>query len=145
VDASYLSALAGLAGAIIGGVTSFATTWLTTSVQARNARLAAERNARQDLYGRYMDELATPFAEALKSDKVDYCKLIGAFALRGRIELLSSRPVVQAAELALKFIVDLTMGPSRSEAEMRAMMDDSRTDVISDFAKACRAELRALG
>lgn len=36
-------------------------------------------NGRHDLYGRYMDEFATLFAEALKSDKVDYAKLIGAF------------------------------------------------------------------
>jgi hypothetical protein len=145
LDGAYLSALAALAGAIIGGVTSFATTWLTTTTQARAARLAAERSDRQDLYGRFMTELATLFAEALKSDKVDYAKLIGAFALKGRIELMSSGPVVEAADRALKFVVDLTMGPPRSDAEVRAMMDDRNVDVIGAFAKACRGELQALG
>ena len=146
LDGAYLSALAALAGAIIGGVTSFATTWLTTTTQARVARLAAERSDRQDLYGRYMTELATLFAEALKSDKVDYAKLIGAFALKGRIEPMSSGPVVDAADQALKFVVDLTMGPPpRSDAEVRAMMDDRNADVIGAFAEACRGEQQALG
>ncbi len=140
MDGAYLSAHAGLAGAIIGGVTSFATTWLTTSFQAKNARLAAERTARQDLYGRYMDEIATLFAEAL-----DYAKLIGAFALKGRIDLMSSRGVIVAADRALKFVVDLTMGRPRADADVRAMMDDPHADGIGAFANACREELQELG
>ncbi len=71
MDPATLSTLAGLAGAVIGGTTSFATTWLTTTAQARGARLAAERAARQDLYGRYMDELAAPYGDAIRSESVD--------------------------------------------------------------------------
>jgi len=39
----------GLAGVVIGGGTSLATTWLTMISQTRAARVAAERYARQDL------------------------------------------------------------------------------------------------
>jgi hypothetical protein len=144
MDASFIPAFAGLAGAIIGGVTSFATTWLTTTAQARTAQLAAERSARQDLYGRYMDELATLFAAAIRADRVDYDKTIAAFALRGRITLMASPPVVESAGRALRFVVDLAMGPPRGDDEVRAMMDDSRADVIGEFAATCRAELKAL-
>ena|SRR5271165_3597433 len=82
-------------------------------------------NGRHDLYGRYMDEFATLFAEALKSDKVDYAKLIGAFALKGRIELMSSVGVVAAADWALKFVVNLTMGPAVQRG--RPAGDDGRS------------------
>ena len=92
LDTAYLSTLAGLAGAVIGGATSFATTWLTTTSQARAARLAAERGARQELYGRYMDEIAALYAAAIRSERVDYDKTTGAFALKGRITLMSSEP-----------------------------------------------------
>lgn len=114
---------------------------LTTTSQARAARLAAERYAREDLYGRYMDEIAALFAAAIKSEAADYDKTTGAFALKGRITLLSSRPVVEAADKALKFVVDLSMRPRLSDAEVRIMMDDTKANVIDEFAQACRAEL----
>jgi len=53
--------------------------------------------------------------------------------------------VVEAAGRALNFVVDLSMSPPRSDAEVRAMMDDARANVIDAFAEACRAELAALG
>ncbi len=145
MDSGTLSTLAGLAGAIIGGATSLATTWLTTTAQARAARIAAERAARQDLYGRYMDQIAALYAGAIQSETVDFDKTVSAFALKGRIVLTASAPVVQAAERALKFVVDLSMGPPRSAAEMRAMMEENEANVIDLFARACRAEILALG
>ena len=145
MDSGTLSTLAGLAGAVIGGATSLATTWLTTTAQARAARLAAERAARQDLYGRYMDEIAGLYAAAIRSEAADYDKTVGAFALKGRIALMASQPVVEAAETALKFVVDLSMGPRRGEAEVRSMIDSAEANVIDLFARACRAEIAALG
>jgi hypothetical protein len=144
MDQAYLSAVSALAGTVIGGVTSFATTWLTTSAQAREARLAAERGKREDAYGRFMEVLAALYAHALDSEGVNYPRLAEAYALRGRIVLMCSQPVATAADAALKFIVDLALGPRRSEAEMRQMMDDHRMDAIGAFAEACRVELTAL-
>jgi hypothetical protein len=144
MDSATLSTFAGLAGAVIGGATSLATTWLTTATQARNARLAAERAARQDLYGRYMDELAALYAAALRAESVNFDRAASAFALRGRIGLMGSGPVVEAAEKALKFVVDLSMGPKRDEAEVRAMMDSDEANIIDAFAATCREEIQAI-
>ncbi len=58
---------------------------------------------------------------------------------------MASAPVVEAAEQALKFVVDLSMGPGLSEAEVRAMMDDAKADAIGAFAKVCREGLNARG
>ena len=71
-------------------------------------------------------------------------KTANAFALKARTGLMASAPVFDEAEKALKFVVDLAMGPKRREAEVRAMMDASEANVIDAFARACRAELRAL-
>ena len=39
MDAAYVSAFAALGGALIGGLTSFATSWLTQQTQARAQQL----------------------------------------------------------------------------------------------------------
>jgi hypothetical protein len=145
MDPVYLSTISALAGTIIGGVTSFATTWLTTTMQTKAARLGVEKTKREVLYGSFMDEVAQLYSRALENNgSVDYGKLNGAFALRGRIILLSSQAVYESADRALKFVVDIALGPPRTAAEMRKMMDDRKTQVIDEFAETCRQELQTL-
>jgi hypothetical protein len=69
---------------------------------------------------------------------------VNAFALKGRITLLSTTAVIQSTDQAVKFLVDLYMGPRRTPEEMRAMMDIQSEDAIGDFARVCRAELQTL-
>jgi len=145
MDSSLISTASGLIGAIIGGLTSFMTSWVTQNVQARNQRLAAETARRQDLYGAFMDELATLYASALRAEAINYHDLVKVFALRGRITLMASAPVIAAAEGAVKFVVDLYLGPPRDALEVRAMMDQSSADAIGAFAKTCREEMQAMG
>jgi hypothetical protein len=144
MDHALNSTFSSLAGTVVGGVTSFATAWVTTSAKERAARLAAERTKREHLYGRFMDERSTLHAGALSSTTVDHAKPTGAFALRGRITLVGSEPVVQAADQALEFIVDVAMGPPRSAEEVRKMMDDRNADTITVFARASREEPMAI-
>jgi hypothetical protein len=143
MDQAFISTFAALAGTVIGGVTSFATTWLTTTSQARAARLAAERGKREDLYGRFMEQLAALYADALQSDSVNYEKLTAAYAVRGRIALIASDPVFATADQALKFIIDLNISRRRTDEEMRKMMDDEQADMIGAFAQACRREIES--
>jgi hypothetical protein len=144
MDQAITSAIPALAGTIIGAVTSFATTWFITTSQTAAARLAAERNKREVLYGRYMEQLAALYADALQRETVNYEKFSTAYALRGQILLFASRPVFEAADHALRFIIDVTLGPRRSDDEMRKMMDEERHDVVGAFADACRREIEGL-
>ena len=144
MDAAILSTVSALAGTAIGALSSLGSTWMTTQAQARAARLAAERAKREDIYGRFMDELARLYAGALNNVGVDYEKLTNAFALNGRIALYASEPVNEAAVQAMRYIVDLALGPKRSPEEVRAMMDQREANVIGAFAECCRAELQGL-
>lgn len=144
MDSSYISTISALAGTVIGGLTSFVTSWLIQNVQARAARLATERTKREELYGRYVDNLALLCSFALSNEALDYSKLVNAFALKGRIMLLSTPAVVASAEASLKVLVDLYLGPLRSPAEMRQMMEDQSADFIKRFAETCREELQNL-
>jgi len=144
LDAAILPTVSALAGTAIGALSSLGSTWMTTQAQARAARLAAERAKREDIYGRFMDELARLYAGALNNVGVDYEKLTNAFALNGRIALYASEPVNEAAVQAMRYIVDLALGPKRSAEEVRAMMDEREANVIGAFAERCRAELQGL-
>ena len=58
MEAAYISALAALAGTAIGGLTSFATSWTTQQAQVRAQQLANERDKREALFGRFLEEAA---------------------------------------------------------------------------------------
>lgn len=144
MDPGVLSTLSALAGTVIGAVSSLGTTWITTQSKTRAERRAAEIAKREDIYGRFIDDLSKLYANALTTVGVDYDRLSSAYALKGRITLYASQPVADSAQHAIRFVVDLAIGPTRSDAEMRAIMDKDGADVIGDFANACRAELQAL-
>lgn len=141
MDMGVVSAISALAGTSIGAVSTLGSTWLTTKSQAKAAWIAAERTKREELYGRYMDELAVLYANALNNTSVDYDRLTIAYALAGRIGLCATQPVADGAIDALRVIVDIALGPCRTQEEMRAMMDQPGMNVISAFAKKCRNEL----
>jgi hypothetical protein len=138
MDAAILSTFSALAGTAIGAMSSLGSTWMTTQAQARAARLAAERAKREDIYGRYMDELARLCAGALNNIGVDYDRLTSAYALSGRIALYATPPVVESANRAMRIIVDIALGPKRTPEEVRAMMDQRDANVIGAFAENCR-------
>jgi hypothetical protein len=144
MDAAILSTFSALAGTAIGAMSSLGSTYMTTQAQARAARVAAERAKREDLYGRFMDELARLYASALNNVGVDYERLTTAYALNGRIALYATQPVLESANQAMRFVVDLALAPTRTAEEVRAMMDQRDNDVIGAFAEHCRVELLAI-
>ena len=145
MDSAYISAFAALAGSAIGGLTSFVTAWATQHAQARAQRLAAEKEARAALFGRFLDEAARLYADALQNKRDETTGLIGIYALVNRIRLISSPQVVDAADTVARIIVDTYLAPNITMEEMRANWIDRHVDPLRDFSDACRQELRTLG
>lgn len=144
MDSGILSTISALAGTLIGAVSSLGTTWMSDLSRQRSEKIAAEILKREKVYGRFMDELAMLYAEALKTVGIDYDRLTKAYALNGRITLHGSKEVSDAATNALRYIVDLAIGPPRSPEEMRQLMEQPEADVIGTFAQACRKELERI-
>ena len=145
MEAAYISAFAALAGTAIGGLTSFATSWTTQQSQARAQRLAAERDNRAALFGRFLDEAAKLYADALQNRRDDISGLIGIYALTNRIRLISTEPVVESADAVCRIIVDTYLAPNMTLEEMRANWIDKHIDPLRDFSEACRRELQTFG
>ena len=145
MNAAYVTAFAALAGTAIGGLASFATSWVTQQAATRAQRIAAERDARAVLFGRFLDEAARLYADALQNRRDDTSALIGIYALTNRIRLLSSTQVVDAADIVTRIIVDAYLAPNMTMAELRANWIDRHIDPLRDFSEACRKELQTFG
>ena len=145
MDAAYISAFAALAGTAIGGLTSFATSWTTQQAQARAQRLAAERDGRAALFGRFLDEAAKLYTDALQNRRDDISGLISIYALTNRIRLMSTERVIESADTVCRLIVDAYLAPNMTLEDMRANWIDKHIDPLRDFSESCRRELQTFG
>ena len=145
MDGAYISAFAALAGTAIGGLASFATSWTTQHAQTRAQRIAGERETRAALFGRFLDEAAKLYSDALQSRRDDITGLIGIYALTNRIRLVSSPQVVEAADTVCRIIVDAYLAPNITIEEMRDNWIGKHVDPLRDFSEACRQELQRFG
>jgi hypothetical protein len=145
MEAPYISAFAALAGTAIGGLASFATSWVTQHAQTRAQRIGAERDSRAALFGRFLDEAAKLYSDALQNRQDDMTRLVSIYALTNRIRLISSPQVVDAADNVARIIVDTYLAPNISMEEMRTNWIDRHIDPLRDFSEACRQELQKFG
>jgi hypothetical protein len=102
-----------------------------------NSRPAARR-----LFGRFLDEAAKLYSDALQTSRDDVTGLIQIYALTNRIRLLSTPEVVEAADTVVRIIVDTYLAPNITLHEMRTNWIDKHVDPLRDFSEACRKELQ---
>ena len=144
MDASIISALAALTGAVVGGLTSGIANWLNHRSQVRAQWLLHERNRRQVLYRDFIEEAAKCYIDALQHDKPDIPGLVGIYAKLSRMRALSAKPVVNRADDVVRKIVDAYLEPDKSFIELRGMIIDGTIDLLQDFSAACRDEFEAM-
>src|SRR6476660_8676770 len=106
MNASVISALAALGGAAIGGLASVLATWLVERTKARSQWLADEKLRRQELDRECVQEASTCHIDALQHGNLDVPALIRLYAMIGRMRILSSPGVIQAAEQVARAILD---------------------------------------
>jgi hypothetical protein len=145
MDTAYISAVAALAGSIIGGLTSLATSWVTQRTQARAGELTRNRRRREKLYGQFIDEASRLYIDALGRDEAQAseqaAELVKIYSVVSQIRVLSSRRVIQAAENIVRKIVDTYAAPKKTFAELREMVHHADAiDPLREFGEACRAE-----
>jgi hypothetical protein len=144
MDASVISALAALAGATVGGLTSVLASWLVQRTQARAQWLVQDTLRRQELYKEFIEEASQCHVYALQHDKAEIPALVSLYAKIARMRVLSSSKVVESAEQIGRKIVDTHLEPDRSFLELREMVNSGSIDLIRDFSETCRAELESL-
>ena len=142
MNPAYVSAFAALAGAIIGGLTSFATSWFTQQAQLRSAGREARTAKLEALYNAYIAEAASLYADAISHQTDDPSKMVPLYALGSRMRLVSSRAVIEAAIRIDDHIVETYLGPNRTLQESRSLIRDGGIKtLLAEFSEACREDL----
>ncbi len=144
MDASYLSAVAALAGSAIGALASFATTWATQSSQARAAQRGQARVRREALYGEFISEASRLFVDAFEHELDDPAKLVHLYAVVSTLRLFGDPGTVTEAEHVVNRIGAAYFAPNK---ELRLFADitaGGELDPLYAFSTACRNELRRL-
>ena len=140
MDSGYITALAALGGAALGGLTSFATSWTTLRTQMKAQRSASSKSKRQKLYNGFIDDAAKIYGDALIHDKLELTGLINLHALVSRMHIVSSRPVIETAVNVVKVITETYSQPNKSPEEIEAMISNGNVDILRSFSEACRNE-----
>jgi archaellum component FlaF (FlaF/FlaG flagellin family) len=142
LNPAYVSAFAALAGAIIGGLTSFATSWFTQRAQLQSAGRQAQRAKLEALYNEFISLAATLYVDALTHQTEDLAKMVPLYALGSRMRLVSARAVTAAAERIDDNILATYLAPNRTLQEVRDMARQSEIKTLMvAFSEACREDL----
>jgi hypothetical protein len=144
MDTAYLPALAALAGSAIGGLTSFASAWLTQHDQDRVKRMSGEKTRRQRLYKQFIHEASKLYADAVVHDQAEVSALVSVYALISRMRVVSSPAVIERAEAVVHLIIDTYFTPNKTFSEFRELMNGHGFNPLRAFSEECRAELQAL-
>jgi hypothetical protein len=142
MDASIIAALAALAGAAIGGLTSF----VSSRTQAKAQWLAQIQLRRQELYKEFIGDASKLFIHALQNDadKADVFALMALYAEVSRMRVLSTTGVVDSADQIVREIIDKYQEPNKTVPQLRDMAHSGLIDPLRNFSEACRAEFQSL-
>jgi hypothetical protein len=143
MDNAVLSASAGLVGSLIGGVSTFAASWVTqrkllgTQTRMRHAR------QRQKLYSEFIVEATSRLAEAW-NHQAEGPEVVGSlYSAVERMRLVSSRRVVNCAEQVMRGVIAAYVEPNRTFDELRqhVLHRSDEHEPLREFTEACRQEL----
>ena len=107
MDSSIVTATAALLGSLAGASASIFTTWMTQRSQLIRERAVEELRRRELLYEDFIKEASNSVIDALSNSLDRPDKFVRLYANLSCIRLLSSEPVLAAAEACCNRIVDL--------------------------------------
>ena len=140
MDSAYASALAALAGSSIGGLATFATTWLNQSYQHKIQRHSNERARREKLFGDFMHEAALAYSDSMANKLEDPSRLVNLYSLKSRMSLFSSEDVMQEVDKVLQVIIDRYFAEEIKYADIGPSAV-KQFDLLRDFTRACKQEM----
>ena len=144
MDSASLSAFAALAGAAIGGLTSFATSWLTQQTQVKVQQSAHKLTRREELYKDFIEEASKLYVDSLIHETSDVSQLVRLYAMISRMGVLSSTTTIESADKVARMIVNTYLAPNKTFPELRDMVNSGAIDLLRDFSEACREEFQKL-
>ena len=145
MDATIVSALAGIFGSLSGGSASVATAWVAQKTRNKRDVVRAELSKRETLYGEFINECSNRVMDSLARNLDKPETLLSIYALLNRIRLCASDAVLTQAVELVKFIMEQYFAPNVSIDEFHERVHNGHIDPLKAFSEACRRELRSIG
>ena len=137
---TLVAGAAAVAGTMLGGLISFATTYFTARQQGHDERVLRDLERREELYAKFNELGSDLTLDAIEHPLDDPRKLIGIAGLAGRIRLTGSAEVLQAAEAVIDHLIETYHRPP---ADLLAAVRDGPHEIMAPltaFTLACRNE-----
>jgi hypothetical protein len=141
MDSSLVTATAAALGSLVGASASVVTTWITQRTQDARARREVNHREREAIYGEFVMEASRLTVEALSHSLEQPEALAKLYGILARIRLVATDPVLTAAEVCSRRIIDLFSGPNMTVEQIRTSFKREQLDPIKDFSTAARSEL----
>jgi len=144
MDATIVSAMAGVFGSLVGGSATVATAWITQKTLSKRELIGAEIRRRETLYGEFIHECSKLVIDSLARTLDAPEKLLSVYELLNRIRLSASDAVLAEADHVLKQITEQYFSTNLSVEEMRELVRSGSADPLKSFGEACRVELQSM-
>lgn len=144
MDSTFITALAAASGSLVGAAASSVTTWITQRTQRVHAEREEKLRNREALYGEFITEASRLTVEALCHSLERPDTFVKLYGITGRIRLVATDAVLDAAEACIRQIIDLFAKPNMTVEQIRLAFERDRLDPLSDFSVACRKEFLAI-
>jgi len=150
MDGGISNGLAAIMGALVGGLASLASTWVSERSRHKRDLLQREITKRETTYSDFINHASklyvTSATHNLDDDANLESELEGAVSLYGiasRIRLFASDRVIKEAEAVLDLILIQFGAENISVQELREKKLNER-DPLKQFSVSCRRELHDL-
>ena len=111
MDSSIIAAFSAILGTTVGGLTTFATTFLTQRYAMRRDILAKDVANREQLYSEFLKEVGNLYFDSVNrtlDDTSQQASLMRMYSLVGRVRMISSEAVLTSAEKLAEDIIEST-------------------------------------
>ena len=143
MNSGMITALAAIAGSLVGALGSAIGTWITARHQDRRDLLGKQIARREALYSDFIGESARLLVDSMQHNASDLQTLLPIYALASRIRLSSSQPVLREAEQVIKTIISTYPQPNLTPEQIESDAISGQ-DMLRPFSDACRSELDSM-
>src|SRR5258708_30640955 len=129
MDVAYLSALAALAGSVVGGFTTGLSTWTSQRAQTRTALLAHKISQREDLFRDFIVAASKSYGEAIVSNEPQLPELVALYGMISRMRVLCSAQTVACADKVMVKTLDTFFKPNSTIRQLHVTIGSAARGV----------------
>lgn len=141
MDSTIVTACAAALGSVVGATATVVATWISQRTQNSHAALQESLRERETLYGEFITEASRLTVEALTHSLERPETFVKLYGILGRIRLMATEPVLDAAENCVRQIVDLYAKPNMTIEQIREVIEQDQLDPVRHFSAVCQKEL----